>query len=249
MLERALASAVRHLARKFRQKPAAPLAIGLAPSISASLVLEPIAEIHRFVSGLQVEPREETPSLLVELLLEGDIGVALVGDLDDNPERIDDRARFAERYVAVLVASHQFADVAEIAIESFCGSIVLDRFNYDVAPKFQHLLFPDAPFRHNNRNGRDVHLQHLAGAGFGIVLDPEHMPRLPSLKALPIEGDAVWREVRLLAVQERRHSPAFDASIKVARLRDWSLHTGSPLRTEHQSHLQATGMSCTRASN
>ncbi|MDL2404056.1 LysR family transcriptional regulator, partial [Rhizobium mayense] len=45
MLERALASteAVRRRAREFQKKEVAPLTIGLAPSISASLVVEPIA--------------------------------------------------------------------------------------------------------------------------------------------------------------------------------------------------------------
>src|SRR5262249_5450485 len=111
MLERALASteAVRRRAREFQQKERARLAIGLAPSISASLVLEPIAEICKFVPGLHVELREEQPSRLVKLLLEGDINVALVGDLDDKPERIDDWALFAERYVAVLAPSHRLA--------------------------------------------------------------------------------------------------------------------------------------------
>jgi DNA-binding transcriptional LysR family regulator len=81
MLERALASteAVRRRAREFQQKEMAPLAIGLAPSISASLVLEPIAEISQYVPGLNVELREESPNRLVELLLEGDINVAFVG--------------------------------------------------------------------------------------------------------------------------------------------------------------------------
>lgn len=84
MLERALASteAVRRRARQFQQKEVAPLAIGLAPSISASLVLEPIAEIRKFVPGLHVELREEPPSRLVELLLEGEINVALVVSRD-----------------------------------------------------------------------------------------------------------------------------------------------------------------------
>jgi hypothetical protein len=49
------------------------------------------------------------------------------------------------------------------------------------------------------------------------------MPRLPTLKTIPLEGDPVSRQVRLLAVQGRRHSPALDAFIKVARHRDWSV--------------------------
>jgi DNA-binding transcriptional LysR family regulator len=245
MLERALASteAVRRLAREFQQKEVAPLTIGLAPSISASLVLEPIAEIRKFVPGLHVELQEEPPSRLVELLLEGEVNVAFVGDLDDTPERIDHWVLFAERYVAVLAPSHQLADLPMIGMEALRKATILNRSNCDVAPKFHRLCFPDASLHHHHRSSRDLHLQHLAAAGFGIVLAPEHMPRLPSLKALPIEGDPVWREVRLLAVQGRRYSPALDAFVKVARLRDWSIHTGSPLQTQHHGHLEATGMS------
>jgi DNA-binding transcriptional LysR family regulator len=73
----------------------------------------------------------------------------------------------------------------------------------------------------------------MAAAGFGIVLAPEHMPRLASLKTLPIEGDPVQREVRLLTVQGRRYSPALDAFVKVARLRDWSLEVDTQRTTEH----------------
>jgi DNA-binding transcriptional LysR family regulator len=244
MLEHALASteAVRRCAREFQQKEVAPLAIGLAPSISASLILEPIAEIRKFVPGLRVELREEPPSRLVELLLEGDINVALVGNLDDKPDRIDDWVLFKERYVALLAPSHQLADLPVVGMEALREATILDRSNCDVAPRFQHLLYPDAPPHHNHRSSRDLHLQHLAAAGFGIVLAPEHMPRLPSLKALPIEGDPVWREVRLLAVQGRLYSPALDAFVKVARLRDWSPHTVSPLKTQHHRHLRATSM-------
>jgi hypothetical protein len=62
----------------------------------------------------------------------------------------------------------------------------------------------------------------MASAGFGAILAPEHAPRLPSLAAIPIEGDPVRREVQLLAVAGRQYSPALDAFIKVARVRDWT---------------------------
>jgi DNA-binding transcriptional LysR family regulator len=245
MLERALASteAVRRRARQFQQKDVAPLTIGLAPSISASLVLEPIAEIRKFIPGLHVELREEPQSRLVELLLEGEVNAAVVGDLDNTPERIDNWVLFAERYVAVLAPSHELADLPAIGIEALREATILGHFNSEVAPKFQRLCFPDAAPHHDHRGNRELHLQHLAAAGFGIILAPEHMPRLPSLMALPIEGDPVWREVRLLAVQGRKYSPALDAFVKVARLRDWSVHTESPLPTRRHSHFAVAAMS------
>src|SRR5262249_5889704 len=60
MLERTLASteALLRRAQEFQLKEVAPLKIGLAPSISASLVLDPIAEIAAFAPGLRVELRE-----------------------------------------------------------------------------------------------------------------------------------------------------------------------------------------------
>src|ERR1700748_426613 len=72
MLERTLASAeaVRRRAREFQRKELAQLQIGLAPSISASLVLDPIAEIVKYVPGLQVELREGAAEKLIVLLLE-----------------------------------------------------------------------------------------------------------------------------------------------------------------------------------
>jgi hypothetical protein len=80
----------------------------------------------------------------------------------------------------------------------------------------------------------------MAAAGFGVILAPEHMPHLPTLKTIPLEGDPISREVRLLAVQGRRYSPALDAFVKVARLRDWSVKapTGA-CRTQHSRRWRA----------
>ena len=72
MLERTLASAQAALrrAQEFQRKEIAPPKIGLAPSISMSLVLDPIAEIAKVVPEPHVEPCEGTAEKLVDLLLE-----------------------------------------------------------------------------------------------------------------------------------------------------------------------------------
>lgn len=234
MCERALASTeeVGRRARQFQRKEVAPLTIGLAPSISAALILNPIAEIRKFVPGLHVELREESQGRLIELLLEGDINAALVGDLDETPERIDDWVLFEERYVAVLAPSHELAELPVIGMEALREATILDHFNSEVSFTCHRVCFPDALPHHNHRGNRDLHLQHLAAAGFGIIVAPEHMPRLPSLKALPIEGDPIRRKVKLLAVQGRQYSPALEAFVRVVRMQDWSFHTGSPVQPE-----------------
>jgi DNA-binding transcriptional LysR family regulator len=206
MLERTLAcvEGARRKAQEF-QKALAPLKIGLAPSISVSLLFGPIAEITKFLPGLRVELREETTEKLTDLLLRGEINAALVGDIQDRPARIDDWPLFEERYVALLASTHQFANRPAITLNDLRETIILERVGCDMAQKLQRACFPmeTLPMGHASEN--DLHLQHMAAAGFGIILSPEHMPHLPSLKIVPIEGDPLWRQVHLLAVQGRRY--------------------------------------------
>jgi DNA-binding transcriptional LysR family regulator len=244
MLERTVAcvEGARRKAREFQSKAVTPLKIGLAPSISVSLLLGPITEIANFLPGLRVELREDTTERLVDLLLGGEINAALVGDVQDMPARIDDWPLFEERYVALLASSHQFANRPAVSVSDLRETTILERVGCDVARRLQRACFPmeeAPPMGHASEH--DIHLQQMAAAGFGIILSPEHMPHLPSLKALPIEGDPVWRQVRLLAVQGRRYPPALDAFVKVSRLRDWSVeaipvrHAQYPRRGEMES--------------
>jgi DNA-binding transcriptional LysR family regulator len=239
MLERTLAcvEGARRKAQEF-QKAVAPLKIGLAPSISVSLLFGPIAEITKFLPGLRVELREETTEKLTDLLLRGEINAALVGDIQDRPARIDDWPLFEERYVALLASTHQFANRPAITLNDLRETIILERVGCDMAQKLQRACFPmeTLPMGHASEN--DLHLQHMAAAGFGIILSPEHMPHLPSLKIVPIEGDPLWRQVHLLAVQGRRYSPALDAFVKVSRLREWSAEAIPVRHAQYPRHRE-----------
>jgi DNA-binding transcriptional LysR family regulator len=225
ILERTLASAaaVRRRVQEFQKMEIAPLKIGLAPSISVSIILEPISAIAQFVPGLHVQLREEPGEKLVDLLLSGEINAALAGDIQDIPARIDNWPLFKERYVAMLSPNHRLANQSVLAIDDLRATTILQRVGCDVESKIQRACFPTETPYSGHASGHEIHLQRMAAAGFGVILAPEHMPRLPSLKVIPIEGDPVWREVRLLAVQGRRYSPALSEFIKVARSRDWSL--------------------------
>jgi len=228
MLERTVASveAARRRAQEFQRKEVAQLKLGLAPSISVSLFMDPIAEIAALVPGLHVELRDDQPEKLVDLLLSGDINAAIVGDMQDVPARIDHWPLFEERYVAIVAPGHQFANRSSIGVDDLRQTIVLERVGCDAAPNFQRSFFADHEPLFGHGSEHDLHLQYMAAAGFGILLAPEHMPRLPTLKTIPIEGDPVWREIHLLTVQGRHFSPALDAFVKIARLRDWAIQIG-----------------------
>jgi DNA-binding transcriptional LysR family regulator len=219
----AAAEAVRLQARGYQKKTIAPLKIGLVPSVSAALITELFLELARIIPDLRVDLREADANGLVAMLLDGEINAALAGDAVELPERIDRWRLFEERCVLVLSRKHPMARQTVIPLQDLQEVVFLERVGCDVAGRFKQACFADHPGpKVVHTSDQEGHLQQMASAGFGAILAPEHAPRLPSLAAIPIEGDPVRREVQLLAVAGRQYSPALDAFIKVARVRDWT---------------------------
>jgi DNA-binding transcriptional LysR family regulator len=217
------AEAVRRQARGYQKKAIAPLKIGLVPSVSAALITELLVELARIIPDLRVDLREADASGLVAMLLDGEINAALVGDAMELPERIDRWRLFEERCVVILSRKHPMARQTVILLQDLHELVFLERVGCDVADRFKRACFADQPGpKVMHRSDQERHLQQMAFAGLGAILAPEHAPRLPSLATIRIEGDPVRREVQLLAVAGRQYSPALDAFIKVARVRDWT---------------------------
>jgi DNA-binding transcriptional LysR family regulator len=216
------AEAVHLQAQGYQKKTIAPIKIGLVPSVSAALIMESLLELARIIPDLRVDLNEADATGLVAMLLDGEIDAALVGDAVELPERIDRWTLFEERYVLVLSRKHPMASKPVIPPQDLQEAVFLERVGCDIADRFKRTCFADKPGpKVGHRSAQESHLQQMASAGFGVILAPEHAPRLPSLAAIPIEGNPVRRKVELLAVAGRQHSPALDAFIKVARVRDW----------------------------
>src|ERR1700753_1616869 len=79
MLERSLSAVedARSNAREFNRKKVATLRVALTPSISASILMKPLAALTRKLPGLQVDLVEAESSNVFDGLLSGDISAAL----------------------------------------------------------------------------------------------------------------------------------------------------------------------------
>jgi DNA-binding transcriptional LysR family regulator len=228
MLERTFnaAEAARSQAKEFRSKEIAPLRIGLTPSISASLLVEPLARLLRQIPGLRIDLIEERHDKLADAMLAGDIHVALAGRITNLPARIDHWHLFEERYVAIIGRDHRVASWETIPVNAVKDATWIGLNSCEATGQFMQIFFPDGAAPNILHHGcHESHLQHMAAAGLGVLFAPEHTPCLPTVVARPIEGDPVKRWVELLAVAGRQYSPALDAFIKTMRLFDWNQST------------------------
>jgi DNA-binding transcriptional LysR family regulator len=223
-LERLVAAAdsARSIAREYQRKDNAPLTIGLTPCVSSNLLVTPLAEIARHVPGIQVEIVEEPVHRLQELLFDGDISAALAADANGLPERIDHWDLFEDHFLVLAAKDNPLADMQQVPMSALADATWLERPGCDLTRKFWDMVFADGRSpKISHRSKHESHLQNMVEAGLGIMVASAHTPRLPSLVARPICGDSMRWTVSLLVIAGRRYTPALDAFIKIARLRNW----------------------------
>jgi DNA-binding transcriptional LysR family regulator len=227
-LERLVSAAdsARAIAREYQRKDNAPLKIGLTPCVSSNLLVAPLAEVARHVPGIQVEIVEEPVHRLQELLFDGDISAALAADANGLPERIDHWDLFEDHFLVLAAKDNPLADMQGVPMSALAEATWLERTGCDLTRKFWDLIFTDGRSpKISHRSKHESHLQNMVEAGLGIMVASAHTPRLPSLVARPIADDRMRWTVSLLVIAGRRYTPALDAFIKIARLRDWKTRT------------------------
>jgi len=225
MLERAYAAAeaVRASAEEFQRKKVAPLKIALGSCVSASIIEAPLAEIARFIPGLQVDLVDADPQAIVEMLLNGDVNAAIAGDdHGELPTRIDHWQLFTERYLVLMPRDSRQAELTTVPTDAFEKEQWVE-FGGRPGPdqSWPAPLVPRSKPKIAHRGHQLARLQYLVSAGLGLMLWPEHAPHISSLVTRPIAGDPITRNVQLLAVAGRRYGPALEALVKIARVYDW----------------------------
>jgi DNA-binding transcriptional LysR family regulator len=224
MLERTVdaADSARRQANRFRAKEVASICIGLPPSVSALLIVGALSNLAGCIEGLQVHVIEGHDRELTDALLEGRIHAALMVGSDEWPRRLDHWPLFEESYVVAVAPSHPFARLEVVPIGALEQTVWLERDGCAEHSVLMRLCFDaNARLKIAHRGRLEDHLQHMTAAGLGAMLIPGHMPRLANVISRPIDGDPVRRCVGLATVAGRRHSPALNAFIKIARKHNW----------------------------
>jgi LysR family transcriptional regulator, hydrogen peroxide-inducible genes activator len=222
MLDRSLnaVEAARSNAKEFKRKKVATLRVALTPSISASILMKPLAEVTRQVSGLQVDLVEVNSSNVFDGLLSGEIGVALGSScIGDAPDRIDRWGLFDEKVLVACAADGRLAEDAEASLKDLRAARWLEPADCEIARSFRETYLSDGGTNRTRHRGQGLH--NLVSAGLGIMLAPEHMPVAAGTVVRPIADIEFKRDVELFVVAGRQYSPALDAFVKACRSLDW----------------------------
>jgi LysR family transcriptional regulator, hydrogen peroxide-inducible genes activator len=161
---------------------------------------------------------EGIPAKLSAQLENGEIDVALMASASGFPERFKLEILYRERFVIAFPSAHRFSRMNAIPIAAINGENYLRRINCEYRDRLSELADAcNADVHLGFASEREDWIQNMVAGGMGICFIPEFSAVLPGIQTRPVMEPEVWREICLVTMEGRRHSPAVASFLKMLR--------------------------------
>jgi LysR family hydrogen peroxide-inducible transcriptional activator len=217
------AEAVRARAADHRRaEDAAPLRLGLAPSIPLGTLSPLLKEVATRVQGFEMTLRRGAGPELVEAMLHGTLDLALLPEGDPLPDRLNTWPLWVEGVVVIAPAGHRLAAMERVEAAALQGETLIEAEPpgacSTVARRLEaeHGLALRAPHR-----GAEMEVALLVALGLGIALAPAGTLLPEGVVARPLVAPEFSHRVLLGTVAGRPMNRAGSAFLKLARARQW----------------------------
>lgn len=210
-------------AREFLSLRRARLKLGIMCTIAPDKLVELISEMRRSHPHIELEIIDANAGDLDERLVMGDLEIAIYCKPETaRDDRLHYLALFREQMVIAVGRTHRLAKRDAIKVVDLKGENYLERVNCEFG------VVGDAVFDSLGvegetvyRSDRDDWVLAMAAAGLGYAFAPGHLVRHTDVVAIPLIEPEFWREVSLVTVRGRPHSPSVGALVQVAMKTRW----------------------------
>jgi len=225
------AAAAKKHAMTYGQLDATPLKIGAMCTVGPAIISDLIIKFRMDHPGVEFIVSDCTARSLTEMLLSGDLNLALFGA----PEGIDERFHalhlFEEDFAIAVARDHRLAMKEAIRGVELHGEAYVNRANceyFDAART--ELRERGVMTRQVFSSERDDWVQGMIKAGLGFGFFPEFSITDPALVTRPLTDPKFTRRISLVTVRGRPHTPAVGAFVSEARNFMWPRRTDPPVR-------------------
>ena len=141
------------------------------------------------------------------------------------PDAVLSETLLSERYAVAMREDDVLANVAAVGIERLAGQNYIDRTgcefdDYFAARHGEWTIDLNIVFA----SEREDWIQGLLLAGMGYAIVPEFMELAKGLAKRPLFAPEVTRDVALLTLRGKQHSPACAAFVRLAKAMSWPPH-------------------------
>jgi LysR family transcriptional regulator, hydrogen peroxide-inducible genes activator len=215
--------ATKSLAEGFRKLTRTKLRLGVMCTIAPDQLIDLFVGLQSRHPHIELEIVDASARQLHEQLLAGDLEVALycaMGVLAD--ERTHLMPLFREQMMIVLNGAHSLASHNAVRVKDLDGLNYLNRVNCEFIGHLNPQLEKQGvSCKMVYRSERDDWILAMVAAGLGYGFMPESCVAHPNVVARPLIEPEFWREVNLVTVRGRPHSPAVGALVREVMQANW----------------------------
>lgn len=210
-------------AQEFIRLQKTPLRVGLMCTIAPGYLLDLVSAIRARHPGIELQIVDAPAGELQERLTAGvlDVAIYALPALADD-DRLHHLALYREQFQIVVEPKHRLAMLNAVRVKDLDGEHYLWRVNCEMGPA------ADAIFDAQGVTGptvyqseRDDWILAMAAAGLGYAFMPALSIDHPGVVARPLIDPEFWREVALVTVRGRPHSPGVGALMHEAMHMSW----------------------------
>jgi LysR family hydrogen peroxide-inducible transcriptional activator len=218
------ADKARQLAQDFIRLKQTPLRLGLMCTIAPNQMLDFIAAVQRRHAGVALQIIDAAAPQLEQSLQAGDLEVAIYAMPETPPNNgLHYLPLYREQYMIAMPPEHRLAQGTCVRVKELDGERYLSRVNCEygtsIDPVFDEQKV-DWPTVYESE--RDDWILAMVAAGLGLAFMPRLCVNHPGVVARPLVEPEFWREVSLVTVRGRPHSPAVGALVAEAMRARWA---------------------------
>jgi DNA-binding transcriptional LysR family regulator len=214
---------VKRSAKDFKALKKTVLKLGIMCTIAPTYLLGLLQAVHDKHPDIELELRDASAKALQEGLIGGDFEAAIycLPQMDAD-ERLHYLPLYSEQFFVVVSPGHHLARKNQVSVADLDGEPYCNRINCEWSvgePVFRTRVSNVRPVF---RSERDDWVLAMIAAGMGFGFMPEQSAMHEGVVARPLVEPEFWREVSLVTVRGRPHSPAIGALVREAMRTQWS---------------------------
>ncbi|HTZ66644.1 MAG TPA: LysR family transcriptional regulator [Roseiarcus sp.] len=211
----------KRLSKEFARKW--PLKLGIMSTISPDEIVDLIANIRTRHPEVELRLCDANAKDLRARLLAGELEVAIYAlPGDEADEHIHSIPLFREQMVLAVHRGHRLAKTGAFPVKEMNGESYIHRMNCEFAGYADQILEQKGvTCKPVYWSERDDWTLAMVAAGLGFAFMPVNLVKHPGVVGLPVVEPEFWRQVSLVSVRGRRHSPGVGSLVREAMRKKW----------------------------
>ena len=214
--------AAKESATRFLRLDSAQLRLGVMCTIGPVRFVSFLSRFRADNPGVEITLVEAVPERLCDLLVKGELDVALLAKPDGFAAPLQPQPLYHERFVIACSAGHPFARKNQVRVADLDGQAYLARINCEYFDTLRDVCQANGSrLMGSFRSEREDWILTMVAAGMGICFLPEFSNTIPGVISRHVVDPSVAREVSLVTIAGRRWSSPLAAFVRAVRQYPW----------------------------